>query len=454
MEGFEAGDAGEEAARLAGWFAGGGRRVAAAFEEEWSYGEDKLFWEMETFDDARARALHPRWAPVLHQLARDCDQPVLDDLIEVLSRNYFHYADRLLERLESETRREWIEYAFDAGFDAVKHAKPQVEWLRRNIAEANYYNPFCSDLVTAARLADERAPSASLAELHRRVRAQAERLKFVIAYPGLPEKSEDHDLERNPYHLRAIRKQSPEEREPVVREWEHALLDKSIQRRWDCMRWLAIVEPRRAAPLLARCVRDRTDPDRGAAIYELGETGVSDPEGVAALIECVRDRNDRPESNRSRAVTALGRLGAREAKQPLLDYLSEESNPERERAALALGALGCREAILSLVALLERRWGDHRWLLESAWTLVRIGGGEVAAALSGALIARDPNVVRAAGEVLAEIGGQQAIAALLAGRRVGADRSTYGFVYYAHARWKRQRLGIPEVPKRRPWLDE
>jgi phycocyanobilin lyase subunit alpha len=93
------------------------------------------------------------------------------------------------------------------------------------------------------------------------------------------------------------------------------------------------------------------------AAWWLGRFRVREAEAIAALLEALEDEIDRtPDGGyplRRNAATALGKLGDRQAVDPLIKCLQCSDYYVRESAAQALEMLGDRSASPALIALLE-----------------------------------------------------------------------------------------------------
>jgi phycocyanobilin lyase subunit alpha len=93
------------------------------------------------------------------------------------------------------------------------------------------------------------------------------------------------------------------------------------------------------------------------AAWWLGRFRVREAEAIAALLEALEDETDRtPDGGyplRRNAATALGKLGDRQAVDPLIKCLQCSDYYVRESAAQALEMLGDRTASSALITLLE-----------------------------------------------------------------------------------------------------
>jgi HEAT repeat protein len=104
-----------------------------------------------------------------------------------------------------------------------------------------------------------------------------------------------------------------------------------------------------AAPVdgtvLIAALADKTPVVRRAAVDALGQR--AEPMAVPQLLALLTD-DDQPGALRARAAAALGRIGAREAVEPLIRALRQDVGPVRLKAADALGRFRSESAIAAL----------------------------------------------------------------------------------------------------------
>jgi phycocyanobilin lyase subunit alpha len=100
--------------------------------------------------------------------------------------------------------------------------------------------------------------------------------------------------------------------------------------------------------------------DLGARYYAawwLGKFRIKDPQAIAALLTALEDEQDRaPDGGyplRRNAARALGKLGDRQAVEPLIRCLEFPDYYVREAAAQALESLDDRSCVPTLIKLLE-----------------------------------------------------------------------------------------------------
>jgi HEAT repeat protein len=96
---------------------------------------------------------------------------------------------------------------------------------------------------------------------------------------------------------------------------------------------------------------DRKHELRATAAYALAE--IADPAAAQPLIEVLRkQRGDKDAFARSQAARGLGRIGSRDAIDPLLQALTnDKSQPVRREAAQALGLIATRQDAKVIEAL-------------------------------------------------------------------------------------------------------
>jgi HEAT repeat protein len=105
---------------------------------------------------------------------------------------------------------------------------------------------------------------------------------------------------------------------------------------------------------------------REEAAFELG--GFDEPQVVAALLDSLQ--NDNEVGVRSAAAESLGRLGKKEAFDPLMQGLKSSEYMVRSACAFALGKLGDKRAADSLFFLLKDT--DHSVVSSAAHALAKM----------------------------------------------------------------------------------
>lgn len=158
------------------------------------------------------------------------------------------------------------------------------------------------------------------------------------------------------------------------------------------------------APLLAALGREREVAVRKAIIYALARR--PQPPVAAALIPLLKDRKHEV---RAAAAYALAEIGDASSAQPLIEVLRKRGKDEdafaRSQAARGLGRIGARDAVdLLLEALTRDKSQEVR--RQAARALGRIASKQdvkVIEALRAARISNDPYLTIAADEAIASI---------------------------------------------------
>ena len=130
---------------------------------------------------------------------------------------------------------------------------------------------------------------------------------------------------------------------------------------------LGALGDRKAAPLLAKTLRDSEPFVRGRSAWALGALDAS--EAVPALVEALKDSDA---GVREQVAWALGAIGDRRAVDGLIGALTDSVSSVRKQAAWALGALGDRRAVQGLMTCLKDTDAGVR--KQAAWALGAIGG--------------------------------------------------------------------------------
>jgi len=156
------------------------------------------------------------------------------------------------------------------------------------------------------------------------------------------------------------------------------------------------------------------------AIAGLGQ--IEQPEATAKLIPLLQDAD---EDIRARTVEALGRIGSSDASDPLLRMAAEDPEEEvRASCCEALALIGDSRAV-SVIGLVLPGLKDNRE--EALWALGHLGDRNAVEVLASYL--DDPSGMRcrfAAAYALAEIGGEEAAAAVRGHLQDSDDYSRHG----------------------------
>lgn len=192
-----------------------------------------------------------------------------------------------------------------------------------------------------------------------------------------------------------------------------------------------IGDPRAVDPLIA-ALKDETGGVRAFAASALGQIG--DPRAVEPLIAALKGEGGWA---RKEAVEALGQIGDPRAVEPLVAALNGEAGSVRKGAAEALGRLGDPRAVEPLVAALADRdrevreaaaqaldglaWSPDRseagaayWATRGNWDkCVEIGAPAAAPLVTALDLSYDEATRHAAAGALVQIGGAQAVEALM-----------------------------------------
>jgi HEAT repeat protein len=147
-------------------------------------------------------------------------------------------------------------------------------------------------------------------------------------------------------------------------------LDKDSRGRTLAVRALGAIGAPRAAPALARVIKDHGNHPflRAGAALALGQVGAD--EAYSLLFQLFKSTNE-DENVRRCAAVGLGHLGDRRALEPFLAALEDADWPMRHSLAEALGHLGDRRAIELLIKLLRDRRDEV--VLQAAQALGKLG---------------------------------------------------------------------------------
>jgi HEAT repeat protein len=117
-------------------------------------------------------------------------------------------------------------------------------------------------------------------------------------------------------------------------------------------------------------LNDKKQELRASSAYALAE--IADPAVAPILIEVLRKRKgDKDAFTRSQAARGLGRIGSRDALEPLLYALTEDkSRSVRREAAAALGRIATRQDTRVIEALRAAAISDDPYLTNAADTAI------------------------------------------------------------------------------------
>ena len=145
---------------------------------------------------------------------------------------------------------------------------------------------------------------------------------------------------------------------------------------------------------------------RGSAAMALGRIGLK--QAIEPLILCLKD-----EANdvRGSATTALGQIGSEQAVEDLIECLKDHDHINRGSAATALGRIGSKQAVEPLIECLKDH--DHINRGSAATALGRIGSKQAVEPLIKCLKDEANKVRGSAATALGKIGSEQAIEPLI-----------------------------------------
>jgi hypothetical protein len=410
---------GEWARRHADDIESGRTTVREVFVGQWSALEDTRLWDLD--DRAEWRYVREECRERVIEVGLVLSAHHLEELLGVLTECFFAYIDLL--RYREALEEEWMGWS------------PKQSVTDKSPHE--YYNVFGSDMRLAAQILD-RSEVMIDPDLAGKIGWNGPRLDWLRHDPPCflardNQVRERRGVERNPVYLRPFHKLSQEEQEQRLETMQgHASRGDPT-----AMKELGILAPARAIKVLPSIVRDTNHPNRGSAIFQLGEIGWHDREACHALIDCSRDTSCCPDSHRWRAVVALGKIGWPYAEDAVVDYLSNRDNQEYVRAIEALGHIA------------REQGGDSR--AESFLYAVLLDESRPLPERNAALISltrmRSPLVVDALhrfphghychkGELMAHVGGPKGLKALhsLFGHEIFSESALNA----AHMRYRRE----------------
>jgi HEAT repeat protein len=164
--------------------------------------------------------------------------------------------------------------------------------------------------------------------------------------------------------------------DPLKKDAFDPVLARALESRQDTFAdgagiFLAALDRDRLAVAVKKAVAGEKDPGRLRSATFLAEA-LGPPEGVAALVDLAA--GGMPAGVRTRAVEALGTLGAPEGAGPAADLLRSPDLQGRNVAALALGRLGDVKSAPALLGGLGEAKGGFGWFCAEALGLLEDPG--------------------------------------------------------------------------------
>jgi hypothetical protein len=120
--------------------------ISEAYNNYWSYVEDKRLWGLEQWDDISCRCLLPGWERIIISTAQKIDNSKIVELLDVISQDYMLYERKLaLYEDKKAISKDDLIIPESLNFKTVNESISKTRFRKR-------YNPFYSNMVFSAKI--------------------------------------------------------------------------------------------------------------------------------------------------------------------------------------------------------------------------------------------------------------------------------------------------------------